>query len=213
MKWSHHLRTKTGPSPVLLYHLQTSSARHRTINRSTKEPVWLSTHSSPLRDVAQRLRQQRESGGGRQEVGRLGDRSWAQRPDCGGLPRPRGSVGRRAGAAPCRRRGRRDGGDHPGVPVLSLQLPAEPPPAVHHQVRMEVGVGTLPHLYIRPLSFFSFTPIVFASLANRPFSCRPNVASLQLKGTRAETPRLEAVEADGRSFHALLRRALSPPGF
>lgn len=83
-----------------------------------------------LGDVAKKLQQQR-SHQGEEEMGRAGHRRRPQRLDSRHLPcsrRPNGGCSR---ATPRHRRRCRDGGDHPRLQVLSLQLPPQPPPPLH----------------------------------------------------------------------------------
>lgn len=79
--------------------------------------------------MAKRLQQRSDQG--EEEVGRAGHRRRPQRLDSRHLPgarRPNGGCSR---ATPRHRRRSRDGGDHPWLQVLSLQLPPKPPPPLH----------------------------------------------------------------------------------
>lgn len=67
-------------------------------------------------------------------MGRAGHRRRPQRLDSRHLPCSRRPNGGRSRATPRHRRRCRDGGDHPRLQVLSLQLPPQPPPPLHRQV-------------------------------------------------------------------------------
>ena len=123
-------------------------------------------------------------------MGRSDHRRRPQRTNVGSLSRQSGTRRRRPREAPRHRRRRRDGGNRPRLPILSLQLPPEPPPPRSHPVRTSLG------RHYRTTNVSLLKQILL---------------QLMGKGTRSAPPRLEAPEKESLFLHTLPRRALSSP--
>lgn len=77
----------------------------------------------------------------RLQMGRRRGGRRPQRPHGGGLPGPLRPLRRRPRASPRHRRCRRHGGARSWLPILPLQLRPEPPPPLHHQVRLYPSIA------------------------------------------------------------------------